>query len=114
MPEAVKAAAPRLTVGQTGAGTVRLRIDCPQPPVGSGASLPFGTPSPCTLQGTAANLFGNASTPTLPYSLVPFTSPGPIFAPGAQAAVATGTLKFAGDTNAQNITETQIGKAQAV
>ncbi len=83
-------------------------------PVGVRAALPFGTPSPYAVQGTTANFFGSAPTPTLPYSLVPFTMTGPIFAPAAQTAIAGGTLKLAADTNAQNITATQIGKSQAV
>jgi hypothetical protein len=83
-------------------------------PVGVGAALPFGTPSPYAVQGTTASFFGSASTPTLPYSLAPFNPAGPVFAAAAQTAVAGGTLKLAADTNAQNITATQVGTAQAI
>lgn len=83
-------------------------------PAGVGATLPFGTPSAYFVQGQGGNVFGSSPTPTLPYSLPPFAAAGPIFASAAQTAVAGGTLKFAADTNAQNITATQVGKAQAV
>ncbi|MDB5043339.1 MAG: hypothetical protein JWN27_4065 [Candidatus Eremiobacteraeota bacterium] len=86
----------------------------PDGPAGIGATLPFGTPSPYALQGTAASFFGSASTPTLPYSLAPFNPAGPVFAPAAQTALAGGALNLAADTNAQNITATQVGKTQAV
>jgi hypothetical protein len=65
------------------------------------------------VQGTSANFFGSASTPTLPYNLAPFNPSGPVFAPAAQAAVTGGTLKLAADTNAQNIAATQVAKVQA-
>ncbi|HEV3088719.1 MAG TPA: hypothetical protein VGX96_16025 [Candidatus Elarobacter sp.] len=83
-------------------------------PAGAGATLPFGTPNPYAVQGTAASFFGSAPTPTLPYNLAPFTPAGPVFAPAAQAAIAGGVLKLAPDTNFQNITATQVGKTQAV
>ena len=79
--------------------------------VGTDATLPFGPPSPYALQGTTANFFGSASTPTLPYTLAPFAPAGPVFAPAAQTAVAGGTLKFAPNTNYQNIGATQVGAA---
>ena len=82
-------------------------------PAGVGATLPFAPPSPYALQGSAANFFGSASTPTLPYTLAPFTAAGPVFAPAAQTAVTGGTLKLAADTNQQNIPATQVGKVQA-
>jgi hypothetical protein len=80
-------------------------------PVGTDTTLPFGAPSPYALQGTTANFFGSASTPTLPYSLAPFNSAGPIFAPAARTAVAGAPLNLAADTNAQNIGATQVGAA---
>jgi hypothetical protein len=83
-------------------------------PTGVGAALPFGTPSPYALQGTAASFFGSAPAPTLPYNLAPFNPAGPVFAPAAQAAVAGGVLKLVPDTNFQNVGATQIGKTQAV
>jgi hypothetical protein len=83
-------------------------------PVGVGAMLPFGTPKAYFVQGQGGNFFGSSPTSTLPYTLPPFTVAGPIFAPAAQTAVAGGTLRLAADTNAQNITATQVGTAQAL
>jgi hypothetical protein len=101
----------------TGGATTSFGLQTGTPqdgPAGVGATLPFGTPNPYFVQGQGGNFFGSSPTPTLPYTVAPFTLAGPIFAPAAQTAVTGGMLKFVADTNAQNITATQVAKTQAI
>ncbi|HTW84534.1 MAG TPA: hypothetical protein VMD91_10730 [Candidatus Sulfotelmatobacter sp.] len=100
----------------------------------SGASDPFGiatgavtdgvvgdvlppaaatAPAPYAVQGQTASFFGSASTPTLPYTLAPFSATGPVFAPAAQTAIAGGTLDFAPDTSFGTISATAGGAVKA-
>jgi hypothetical protein len=63
--------------------------------LGTTASAAF----PYAVQGEAANFFGSASVPTVPYTLVPFSGVSPILSAGAQAAVVAGAEKLAPDTS---------------
>ena len=49
-------------------------------------------PIPYTTQGQAANFFGSASVPTIPYNIPPFSAAGPVFAV-APAGIAGGYVQ---------------------
>lgn len=81
-------------------------------PVGILGSSPLA-PSPYPVQGNAANFFSTAPTPTLPYSLAPFSATGPIFAPAAQTAVTGAPLLLANQTELAVMNATAVGKTKA-
>ena len=74
---------------------------------------PVAGASAYAVQGNAANFFGSASVPTIPYNLSPFVVAGPVFAPAAQAAVAGAPLNFKPDTSNQTISAAAVGSIKA-
>ena len=69
--------------------------------------------APYLVQGNTGNFFGSASTPTLPYNILPFSATGPVLAGAAQAAVVGAPLKLAADTSNGTITATTPGSVKA-